>query len=133
MRAPIILPILLFMTMSTPAGADFAMLPSEKGEASPAPTAADTPRPTEKRAKLRREPKPKPTPARGFGNQIPLSFAIRQIVPATVKVRFAREADRDALVDWRGGRAWTSVLRDAVRPLGLRAVVRERVVSITNR
>jgi len=131
MRAPIILPILLFMTMSTAADADFAMLPSEKGGASPAPTAAELPRRAEKRLKVRREPKP--TPARGFGNQIPLSFAIRQIVPATVKVRFAREADRNALVDWRGGRAWPSVLRDAIRPLGFRAIVRERQVSITHR
>ncbi|WP_036288535.1 hypothetical protein [Methylosinus sp. PW1] len=133
MRAPIILPILLIVTMSTPADADFAMLPSEKGEASPAPPAGDTPRPTEKRAKLRREPKPTPAPARGFGKQIPLSFAIRQIVPSTVTVRFAHEADRNALVDWRGGRAWPSVLGDAIRSLGLRAIVRERVVSITHR
>ncbi len=131
MRAPIILPILLFMTMSTAADADFSMLPSEKGEDSPAPPTAVPLRRVEKRAKIRKEPKP--IAARGFGNQVPLSFAIRQIVPATVKVRFTRETDRSAIVDWRGGRAWPSVLRDAIHPLGLRALVRERVVSITHR
>ncbi|ATQ70904.1 hypothetical protein CQW49_23275 (plasmid) [Methylosinus trichosporium OB3b] len=74
----------------------------------------------------------KPTAARGFGNQIPLAFAIRQIVPPPIKVRFARDVDRGALVDWRGGRAWPSVLRDALRPLGLRVVARQGVVSITH-
>jgi hypothetical protein len=131
MRAPIILPILLFSSITTPADADFVMLQSEKGDASPGRTAAEPSKPTEKRPKVRREPKP--IPARGFGNQIPLSFAIRQIVPPPIKVRFARESDRGALVDWRGGRAWPSVLRDAIRPLGLRAVVRQSVVSITHR
>jgi hypothetical protein len=131
MRAPIILPILLSLSASTPADADFAMLPFDNANASPPQTAAEPPGSAEKMPKARGEPKP--TAARGFGNQIPLSFAIRQIVPPPIKVRFAREVDRGALVDWRGGRAWPSVLRDAIRPLGLRVVARQGVVSITHR
>lgn len=131
MRAPIILPTILFLSMSAPVRADFAMLPSEKGDALPASKASETPKLAEKRPKTRAERKP--IRARGFGNRIPLSFAIRQIVPPPIKVKFSREADRGALVDWRGGRAWPSVLRDAVRPLGLGVVLRQNVVSVTPR
>lgn len=131
MRATTILPILLFLCMPVPVNADFAMLQSEKGDTPPATAASAPPKLVAKGQKTRRELKP--PRARGFGNRIPLSFAIRQIVPSPVKVRFAREDDRGALVDWRGGRPWPSVLREAVRPLGLRAVVRQNIVSVTPR
>ena len=68
--------------------------------------------------------------AHGFGKEVPLAFAARQIVPAKVKVTFGPGVDHTALVDWKGGRPWTETLQVAVRPVGLRVVVRWKAVSI---
>jgi hypothetical protein len=66
----------------------------------------------------------------GFGDRIPLSFAVRQIVPPAVKVTYGPGADRNAPVDWKGGQAWNRVLSEAVKPLGLRLVVSRMAVEI---
>ena len=80
----------------------------------------------------RRQLPPKaPAGARGFGHQVPLAFAIRQIVPPTVKVMLADDVDPNELVDWDGGRAWVATLQAAVRPLNLRVSVTPMRVSIT--
>jgi hypothetical protein len=68
--------------------------------------------------------------ANGFGQSVPLAFAVRQIVPPKIKVSYGPTADRDALVTWRGGRKWTLVLRDAVRPLGLSVTLKRSSVTI---
>lgn len=69
--------------------------------------------------------------ARGFGRQVPLTFAIRQIVPSKVKVVLTADVNLDDLVDWDGGRAWVEVLRAAVRPLNLRVTVTPMTVTVT--
>ena len=68
--------------------------------------------------------------ANGFGNQVPLSFACRQIVPLAVRVTYGRGASPDMLVNWKGGDTWNHVLRDAVKPLGLRLVMTTMAVEI---
>ena len=68
--------------------------------------------------------------AYGFGNQVPLSFACRQIVPRTVRVSYGPSARPDALVDWKGGDGWNHVLQKAVKPLGLRLVMSNMAVEI---
>lgn len=74
---------------------------------------------------------PAPPLVRGFGTQIPLSFAVRQIVPAAFTVGYGPGVDPTVLVSWRGNRPWRRALRDAVAPLGLRLVARARVITIT--
>ncbi|HUZ64404.1 MAG TPA: hypothetical protein VMU82_11935 [Acetobacteraceae bacterium] len=74
---------------------------------------------------------PRFSTVRGFGHQIPLSFAVRQIVPPKVKVTFGTGADPAALIDWNGGRPWNAVLRDTVRPLGLHLIVHRKEVTIS--
>lgn len=64
--------------------------------------------------------------AQGFGRDVPLAFAIRQIVPAGVRLTLADGVDPDAPVVWRGGRPWTKALGEAVTPLGLRLVATPR-------
>ena len=82
------------------------------------------------------EARPKAAPellvpiARGFGEQVPLAFATRQIVPAQVKVTFGPNVDQAAVVTWAGGRPWHETLRTAVRPLGLRVVIGWKTVAI---
>jgi hypothetical protein len=69
--------------------------------------------------------------AQGFGDRIPLGFAVRQIVPAAVKVRYGQGVSPDALVDWKGGEGWNRVLSRAVHPLGLRLVMTYMAVEIS--
>jgi len=68
--------------------------------------------------------------AEGFGEQVPLRFAVRQIVPKAVKVTYGPGADPDAAVDWKGGQGWNWVLYRAVKPLGLRLVMTHMAVEI---
>ena len=58
----------------------------------------------------------------GFGDQVPLSFACRQIVPASVTVSYGPGADPRMLVTWKGGDTWPHVLSNAIKPLGLRMI-----------
>lgn len=136
MRAHAILPILVFPFLLTPAYGDFALLPSQGStettlspDQSVGPTGNEA-TPFKPKNADRVRPLSKPHLALGFGNKVPLSFAVRQIVPHRTKVRFADAVDRGAFVDWRGGRDWRSVLRTALHPLGLRVIVRDRAVSI---
>ena len=68
--------------------------------------------------------------AYGFGKQVPLGFACRQIVPPAVKVTFGPGASPGTLVTWKGGNTWNHVLYDAVAPLGLRLVMTHMAVEI---
>jgi hypothetical protein len=61
-----------------------------------------------------------PAVAYGFGTQVPLAFAARQIVPHGVKVAFGDGVDPEVLlVNWTGGRPWPDVLRTMLRPASL--------------
>lgn len=69
--------------------------------------------------------------ALGFGRSVPLSFAVRQIVPRSITVRYGASADTDAPVDWQGDREWRLVLQDALRPLGLKLSLRGATAVIS--
>lgn len=68
--------------------------------------------------------------ASGFGNNVPLGFACKQIVPSAVHVTFGPGANPSMLVTWQGGQGWNKVLRDAVKPIGLRLVMTHMAVEI---
>ena len=78
----------------------------------------------------RHRPPPRFATVQGFGEQISLSFAVKQIVPLSVKVTYGRGVDPAALVDWKGGAAWDRVLLAAVNPLGLHLVITGKAVEI---
>ena len=46
----------------------------------------------------------------GFGTDIPLSFAVKQIVPEGFQVSFGTGVDQSAKVSWKGGDDWHAVL-----------------------
>jgi hypothetical protein len=71
-----------------------------------------------------------PDVVRGFGQQVPLSFAVRQIVPSSIHVIYANDIDGTAVVNWTGGQAWNVVLARAVAPLGLHIQVAPKMVTI---
>jgi hypothetical protein len=113
----------------TPAKAEFLMLSTPDASPTEEPN-TPTPHP-----KLKRRP-PKihvsaPEPAlSGFGDQVPLTFAVRQIVPANFQVAYADTVQKDVPVDWKGGEPWRATLADAVRPLGLVVTVSGPKVTI---
>jgi hypothetical protein len=68
--------------------------------------------------------------AHGFGDHVPLSFAVRQIVPGNLHVTYANQVDPSALVNWQGGQPWNVVLVLTLRPLGYRVRVSTTTVHI---
>jgi hypothetical protein len=136
MRTPAALTIVGLLIAGTTAQADLALLPpdssptSKAAAPSPPNAAAADQRPAPRKAPRAHLHDPATPTARGFGTHIPLSFAVRQIVPTPIKVSYGRSANQAALVDWHGGRKWTLVLRDAVRPLGLHLKIHKANVLI---
>jgi hypothetical protein len=123
--------ILATAGLVTPANAEFVMVSQPAAEIDardPAPAPAANPGRKSLNPTLRR-PAPQPVVA-GFGDQVPLSFAVRQIVPARFQVAFSETVNSDAPVDWRGGKPWRPTLSDAVRPLGLTVSVVGATVTI---
>ena len=121
--------ILATAGLVTSANAEFVMVSQPAAEIDardPAPAA--NLRPKSMSPTLRR-PAPQPVVA-GFGDQVPLSFAVRQIVPARFQVAFGETVDSDTPVDWKGGKPWRPTLSDAVRPLGLTVSVVGATVKI---
>ena len=123
--------ILATAGLVTSANAEFVMVSQPAAEIDardPAPAPAANPRPKSLSPTLRR-PAPQPVVA-GFGDQVPLSFAVRQIVPARFQVAFGEAVNSNAPVDWKGGKPWRPTLSDAVRPLGLTVSVVGATVTI---
>ena len=112
---------------SPPASAEFAVVspqPAPAGDPPPAATASSHSKPR------RAHPHPREPVVVGFGHQAPLSFVVRQIVPAPYQVAFAESVDKAVPVDWKGGKPWRAALSDALRPLGLTVSVAGAAVTI---
>ena len=68
--------------------------------------------------------------AHGFGNQVPLFFAVKQIVPSMFRVIYRNGVDQNLAVAWVGGRPWNQALSTALRQHGLHMVLIGRTVTI---
>ncbi len=86
---------------------------AEKIEWAPAPTAKGT------------------LPLQGFGKDLPLVFALRQIVPVDYAYGFASNDLAGTRINWQGGKPWPSVLSDSLSAAGLRADIRGKAVLIS--
>jgi hypothetical protein len=130
------LTVIATLLASTPARADFVITGQLSAEAPPQiPTYERTPNRAPVWPEAAGEPRRRSTwptfkTVQGFGHQVPLAFAVKQIVPGTVKISYGRGADPAALVDWKGGQPWNDALRDAVKPLGLRLVLTATMIEI---
>lgn len=71
--------------------------------------------------------------ATGYGNEIPLTFALRQIVPHGVLVVIHQGVSPSTIVSWHGGVPWDIALRRALAPAGLRAMITPVEVQISRR
>jgi hypothetical protein len=61
----------------------------------------------------------RPPIAVGFGQNVPLEFAVRQIAPRWVHVTYGDRVDSRVRVSWHGGRPWNQVLGGVLTTLGL--------------
>lgn len=66
----------------------------------------------------------------GFGSDMPLAFAMRQIVPPEYAFAFDPSVDHGARVSWNGGQPWDMVLTETLLPLGLASVIDGNTVRV---
>lgn len=66
----------------------------------------------------------------GFGNNMPLGFALSQVVPEGYAYSFGKGVNAAAIVSWSGGKAWNMVVADMVQPLGLSVSIQDKKVLI---
>lgn len=67
----------------------------------------------------------------GFGTDIPLSLAVKQIVPDGYKVQIAPGVDSSVPVSWKEGGGWKQAITSAAKGAGYTAVVGADTVRIT--
>jgi hypothetical protein len=123
--------VFVIVVATARAHAEFLLVPitTAKAGAGVAPLSLNSTTPKSKSAPGRK-PQALDPAVTGFGDQIPLSFAVRQIVPARFQVAFGKEVDRDGRVDWKGGKPWRAVLSETIKPLGLTIDVHGLTVTI---
>ena len=117
MQKVLILTTLVTLLATAQARADFVMSAPSPPEAPSAAVGQPSARPNHLPVRTHG-----PAVAQGFGRRVPLAFAVRQIVPPSVRVTYGPDVDTSAPVDWTGGAPWDQVLRAAVEPLGLRFI-----------
>lgn len=69
----------------------------------------------------------------GFGNEIPLAMALRQVVPADYAYAFGNGVNPGYRVSWNGGKPWNEIVFDMIAPLDLVAYVRGNKLYINKR
>lgn len=68
----------------------------------------------------------------GFGSDMPLAYALRQVVPPEYAFSFGADVNPGYRVSWSGGKPWNEVVSDMVAPLNLKATVHGSTVYIQN-
>lgn len=66
----------------------------------------------------------------GFGKDLPLMTAVKQIVPQDYGISFVAGVPDDVNVSWQGGRPWNEALDIALAPQGLQSSIQGDVVTI---
>jgi hypothetical protein len=66
----------------------------------------------------------------GFGNDVPISYALASIVPSNYAYAFGAGINPAMPITWRGGKAWDIVLIDALRMNNMFVHITDTKVSI---
>lgn len=67
----------------------------------------------------------------GFGDDIPLAMAMRQVIPASYAYSFDPSVNPGMKVSWRGERPWNAVLGDALAAKGMTMTIKNNMVRIS--
>ncbi len=73
---------------------------------------------------------PKETVVRGFANNVPLSVALRQILPPEYGFSVSQDVQLSTLVSWQGGRPWKPILEDTLKSVGLAMREQGKMIQI---
>ena len=66
----------------------------------------------------------------GFGSDMPLALALRQIVPAEYAFSFDKGVNPGYRVSWSGGKPWDVVVAEMIAPLNLIPVIQDKIILI---
>ena len=66
----------------------------------------------------------------GFGKDIPLAVALRQVVPPAYMLSFASGLDQGKPVSWNGGRPWNDVVTDMLSERKLHATMQGNTLMV---
>lgn len=66
----------------------------------------------------------------GFGSDMALALALREVVPPHYSFSFAKGVNPGYRVSWSGGKPWNQVVRDMIAPLNLDYEIRGNTVMI---
>ena len=66
----------------------------------------------------------------GFGSDMPLALALRQIVPPQYAFSFGDGVNAGMRISWQGGNPWNQVLSDALAPHGVATSVNNKKVLL---
>lgn len=67
---------------------------------------------------------------KGFASQVPLAFALRQVLPTGYSFSIDPGIDTDTLVSYKGGKPWSETLKSMLTPAGLVEHEQGTVVTI---
>ena len=68
----------------------------------------------------------------GFGKDLSLAIALRQIAPSSYAYKFAPGVSAGQKVSWDGGKPWPEVLSDMLSANGLQVVIQGNVITVEN-
>jgi hypothetical protein len=66
----------------------------------------------------------------GFADQVPITVALRQILPRGMVYSVGNDVDINTKVSWQGGRPWRDVLNTTLQSVGLRANYTNTMVRV---
>ncbi len=101
-------------------------------KSAPVEAPPEPPAPEDKKTAENRPVPPKYADALGFGKDLPLPIALRQIVPPDYPIRFGPNVNPGIQVNWQGGAPWNDVLVSALAPHGLSVSIDGKTVSVIN-
>lgn len=68
----------------------------------------------------------------GFGKNLPLATALKQVIPQNYTYVMDDEVEIGGNVSWNGGKPWPQVLNEMLQPLGVIATVDGKIVRVIN-
>jgi len=66
----------------------------------------------------------------GFGSDMPLALALRQVVPPQYAFSFDKDVNPGIRVSWNGGKPWDQVARDMLSPVGMDISIQSKTVTV---
>ncbi len=95
------------------------------------PSAAPTPLVRPPAPALVTPAKSEPAVVRGFANRVPLTVALRQLLPSAYSFSIDEDVDMGVLVSFKGGKPWHDTLIAALQPVGLTSHDQGQMVVIS--